>query len=164
MCNLTDICEAQSPCDNGICILLSQPDEYFCNCTGTGFNGPNCSSSGKLRNYTCDIYMIVLTNVTVLTLDMWESETVLLCNEHGIYIVAQYFFLYLAVCGLSCEPGYVLDSSCSMCVLINICEVETPCDNNGECILGSQHDEYTCNCTNTGYTGTNCTGMFCSSV
>ena len=42
MCILADICEAQSPCDNGICILLSQPDEYFCNCTGTGFNGSNC--------------------------------------------------------------------------------------------------------------------------
>ena len=47
ICNLTDICEAQSPCVNGICILLSQPDEYSCNCTGTGFHGPNC---GKLRN------------------------------------------------------------------------------------------------------------------
>ena len=33
MCNL---CESQSSCDNGICTLLSQPDEYFCNCTGTG--------------------------------------------------------------------------------------------------------------------------------
>ena len=42
MCILADICEAQSPCVNGICILLSQPDEYFCNCTGTGFNGSNC--------------------------------------------------------------------------------------------------------------------------
>ena len=73
-------------------------------------------------------------------------------------------FLYLTVCGLSCEPSYVPDSNCSTCVLVNICEAETPCHNNGVCIPGSQYDKYTCNCTNTGYTGTNCTGMFCSSV
>ena len=72
-------------------------------------------------------------------------------------------FLYLTVCSLSCEPGYAPDPSCSICVLINICEAETLCDNNGVCILGSQPDEYICDCTNTGYTGTNCTGMFCSS-
>ena len=74
------------------------------------------------------------------------------------------YFLYLTVCSLSCEPGYAPDPRCSICVLINICEAETPCENNGVCILGSQPDEYTCNCTNTGYTGTNCTGMCCSSV
>ena len=63
------------------------------------------------------------------------------------------------VCDLSCEPGYAVAASCSICVLINICEAVTPCDNNGICILGSQPDEYICNCTNIAYTGTNCTGM-----
>ena len=70
------------------------------------------------------------------------------------------YFLYLTVCGLSCGPGHVPDPNCSICVFINICEAETPCENNGVCILGSQPDEYTCNCTNTGYTGMNCTGMW----
>ena len=87
-----------------------------------------------------NLHLHVLTNV-------------LFCDE--LYIVA-----HPIVCGLSCGSGHVSDPSCSICVLINICEAETPCENNGVCILGSQPDEYTCNCTNTGYTGTNCAGMF----
>ena len=46
--------------------------------------------------------------------------------------------LYLIVCSLFCEPSYAPDPSCSICVLINICEAETPCENSGVCILGSQ--------------------------
>ena len=52
MCNLTDICLAIMPCDNGNCILNSPPDNYTCNCTGTGFMGTNCS--GK---YMCVLYI-----------------------------------------------------------------------------------------------------------
>ena len=53
MCNLNDICLAIMPCDNGgICILNSPPDNYTCNCTGTGFMGTNCS--GK---YMCVLYI-----------------------------------------------------------------------------------------------------------
>ena len=77
------------------------------------------------------------------------------------FVFKRYYFIYPTVCDLSCGPGYVPDPNCSICVLINICKAETPCENNGVCILGSQPDEYTCDCTNTGYTGTNCTGMWC---
>ena len=91
MCNLTDICEAQSPCDNGICILLSQPDEYYCNCTGTGFNGPNCSSSGKLylSMYinTCE-HTLYYTNVASL----YEST---LCTLIMLYVVNIYNILHM---------------------------------------------------------------------
>ena len=76
MCNLTDICEAQSPCVNGICILLSQPDDYFCNCTGTSFIGQNC---GKLKN--------------VCVLNDYKCVYLSICLS--IYHLSIYLFIYL---------------------------------------------------------------------
>ena len=38
------ICEL-SPCQNGgSCTLVSAPSDYICDCTGTGYQGINCST------------------------------------------------------------------------------------------------------------------------
>ena len=42
-CVLTDICVADNPCTNGVCELVSSPDQYTCDCTGTNYMGTNCS-------------------------------------------------------------------------------------------------------------------------
>ena len=73
--------------------------------------------------------------------------------------ICLYLSLYDAACGLTCGSGYMLNSTECICNLVDICLAETPCDNNGICILGSLPDEYTCNCINTGYIGINCSGM-----
>ncbi len=44
-CVLTDICVADNPCTNGVCELVSSPDQYTCNCTGTNYMGTLCSSN-----------------------------------------------------------------------------------------------------------------------
>ena len=47
VCNLTDICLADNPCQNeGVCTLNSEPDDYMCNCTKTNYIGTNCT--GKI--------------------------------------------------------------------------------------------------------------------
>ena len=96
---------------------------------------------------------------------MANEQNGYLCSKYGsvfIYVYQLtwllYYVLYIA-CSLLCEAGYEVNPNCSKCNLTNICEAEIPCQNNGICILGSQPDNYTCNCTNTGYVGTNCTGM-----
>ena len=75
------------------------------------------------------------------------------------YHIFTHFYLFThwtLILSLGCP----INNTCEpLCGLEIIGEAETPCDNNGVCILGSQPDEYTCDCTNTGYTGTNCTGM-----
>ena len=44
-CSLSDICQL-SPCQNeGSCTLVSAPSDYTCDCTGTGYQGINCSVS-----------------------------------------------------------------------------------------------------------------------
>ena len=47
-CNLTDICLAEQPCQNGgVCALVSPAvSDYYCNCAAN-FNGTNCT--GKLK-------------------------------------------------------------------------------------------------------------------
>ncbi|XP_019862777.1 PREDICTED: uncharacterized protein LOC109591471 [Amphimedon queenslandica] len=43
-CSLSNICEL-SPCQNGgSCTLVSAPSNYSCDCTGTGYQGLNCST------------------------------------------------------------------------------------------------------------------------
>ena len=43
-CVFSDICERDMPCQNGgICMLVSAPDNYTCNCTGTRYVGVNCT-------------------------------------------------------------------------------------------------------------------------
>ena len=41
-CVLVNICQADNPCTNGVCELIS-PDQYTCDCTGTNYIGTNCS-------------------------------------------------------------------------------------------------------------------------
>ena len=42
-CSLSNICEL-SPCQNGgSCTLVSAPSSYTCDCTGTGYQGINCT-------------------------------------------------------------------------------------------------------------------------
>ena len=58
-CDLTDICQADNPCANhAICTLVSSPDQYTCDCTGTNFMGTNCL--GEL----CIIDHIITTIIT----------------------------------------------------------------------------------------------------
>ena len=51
-CILNDTCTAGNPCQNGgTCTLLSSPDSYTCNCTGTGYTGVNCNSTFNIIVY-----------------------------------------------------------------------------------------------------------------
>ena len=66
--------------------------------------------------------------------------------------------LYYIECVYTCGPGEVANPACNGCSLIDICLRDKPCQNGGSCILLSPPDNYTCNCSGTGYMGTNCTG------
>ena len=57
-CDLSDICLADNPCANGVCTLVSAPDQYTCDCTGTNYMGTNCL--GEL----CIIDLIITTIIT----------------------------------------------------------------------------------------------------
>ena len=53
---LSSICQL-SPCQNGgNCTLVSAPFNYTCNCTGTGYQGINCSGC----KYACVTVVFVL--------------------------------------------------------------------------------------------------------
>ena len=58
-----------------------------------------------------------------------------------------------------CADGYVFNSTLCSCVLTDICVAYNPCT-NGVCELVNSTDNYTCNCTGTIYTGTNCSGVY----
>ena len=83
MCNLTDSCLAFTPCENGNCILNS-PDNYTCNCTGTGFMGTNCS--GK---YMCVLYISTVLYMYMCVLCMMYISTVHVhvhvCTVYDVY-------------------------------------------------------------------------------
>ena len=66
--------------------------------------------------------------------------------------------LYYTVCNYTCGPGEAANATCNGCNLIDICQRDIPCQNGGSCILLSAPNNYTCNCSGTGYNGTNCTG------
>ena len=68
------------------------------------------------------------------------------------------YFFSIAACGVVCDPGYTLNSSLCSCILTDTCVANTPCANNGTCLLGSSPDKYTCDCTGTGFVGANCSG------
>ena len=55
-----------------------------------------------------------------------------------------------------CGHGEELNSDCNGCILTNICLRDHPCRNGGRCIIGSVPNKYTCDCSNTGYTGKIC--------
>ncbi|XP_019849533.1 PREDICTED: deleted in malignant brain tumors 1 protein-like, partial [Amphimedon queenslandica] len=44
-------------------------------------------------------------------------------------------------------------------LVAQVCYNDSPCMNGGECIQYSPADNYTCNCTGTGYEGVNCTEL-----
>ncbi len=45
-CKLSNICVADNPCtNNGACELVSSPDQYTCDCTGTNYMGTLCSGN-----------------------------------------------------------------------------------------------------------------------
>ena len=53
-----------------------------------------------------------------------------------------------------CGPYEIIhNNSCQSAT----CLQDQPCQNGGVCIIGSSPDQYTCNCTGTGYQGVNCT-------
>ena len=66
--------------------------------------------------------------------------------------------LYYIVCNYICGPGEVANATCNGCNLTDICLRDKPCQNGGSCILLSAPDNYICDCSGTGYMGTNCTG------
>ena len=68
------------------------------------------------------------------------------------------YYTFSVDCSFVCEEGFVPSSDCAACQVDNICLADNPCD-NGECMLGSSPNEYTCNCTGTNYMGTNCSGI-----
>ena len=70
------------------------------------------------------------------------------------------FFLHIVVCNYTCGPGEVANATCNGCNLTDICLRDMPCQNGGSCILLSPPGNYTCDCSGTGYVGTNCTSKF----
>ena len=64
--------------------------------------------------------------------------------------------LYYIVCNYTCSPGEAANATCNGCDLTDICLQDIPCQNGGSCILLSAPDNYTCDCSGTGYIGTNC--------
>ena len=68
------------------------------------------------------------------------------------------FTIHLIDCSLTCSAGYTVNSNCTDCDFTSICDRDTPCMNGGQCIQYSPPNNYTCNCTGTGYQGVNCTG------
>ena len=70
--------------------------------------------------------------------------------------------LYYTVCNYTCGPGEVVNATCNGCNLTDICLRDMPCQNGGSCILLSVPDNYTCNCSGTGYMGTYCNGKLLS--
>ena len=72
------------------------------------------------------------------------------------YDTYNYIGFILDSCNLTCSLGERVNSTCSGCILIDICSRNTPCKNGGNCTLGSVPDEYICDCSGTGYTGKNC--------
>ena len=99
---------------------------------------------------------------TVLMITLW------LMNRTTILVVRVLSFsaselsieiLFWLACGLTCDPGFTLNSDTCSCVLTDVCMTQpSPCNNGGNCTLNSAPDNFTCDCTGTGFTGVNCTG------
>ena len=66
--------------------------------------------------------------------------------------------LYYIDRNYTCGPGEFVNTTCIGCDLTDICLRDMACQNGGSCILLSAPDNYTCNCSGTGYISTNCTG------
>ena len=56
---------------------------------------------------------------------------------------------------MKCESGYLDTKDCTC---LDICKDQDPCQNGGVCVLLDVPDQYRCECENTSFTGTNCSG------
>uniref|UniRef100_A0A1X7VDY2 EGF-like domain-containing protein n=1 Tax=Amphimedon queenslandica TaxID=400682 RepID=A0A1X7VDY2_AMPQE len=79
------------------------------------------------------------------------------CSSSGPNYVATESNNFTCTCNLTCSDGYTVNSNCTDCDSTSICDKDSPCMNGGECIQYSPPDNYTCDCTGTGYQGVNCT-------
>ncbi len=127
-CELSNICEALTPCENGgSCVLDSMPDQFSCSCLNS--YDPNTNCSGKNIHYTAEVQTLAF-----------------------IFIIPE--------CALNCQIGFVPDSNCFECILNDACEAFTPCENGGTCILDAVPDQFSCDCTNSYDSYTNCSGKY----
>uniref|UniRef100_A0A1X7SIJ7 EGF-like domain-containing protein n=1 Tax=Amphimedon queenslandica TaxID=400682 RepID=A0A1X7SIJ7_AMPQE len=81
------------------------------------------------------------------------------CTSSGPNYVATESNNFTCTCNLTCSASYTVNSNCTGCDSTSICDADSPCMNGGQCIQYSPPDNYTCNCTDTGYEGVNCTVM-----
>ena len=134
-CEFTDGCEAAGqPCQNeGNCVSdLSAPPYYSCQC-GAARTGQNCESE-------CVCMQVYL---------------------HGFYIFLNILGIACSthtVCNISCNPGYMRNTTNCSCELTDGCEAAgQPCQNGGKCVSDlSAPPYYSCQC-GAGRTGQNCT-------
>ena len=114
------------------------------------------------------VYHLLMTVVHFLVLIICVLHhvqlTMLLVLIRTLHVVSTLIYvyntliLYYIECDYTCGPGEVANPACNGCNLIDICLRDKPCQNGGSCILLSSPDNYICNCSGTGYMGTNCTG------
>ncbi|XP_019857210.1 PREDICTED: major surface trophozoite antigen 11-like isoform X1 [Amphimedon queenslandica] len=84
-------------------------------------------------------------------------------SSSGPNYVATEINNFTCTCNLTCSAGYTVNSDCTGCDFTSICDKDTPCMNGGQCIQYSPPDNYTCNCTGTGYEEElNCTDLILS--
>ena len=83
------------------------------------------------------------------------------CSKLSIIIII--IIIILLACNLTCPAGHIVNTtSCNECIFTSICDRDSPCHNGGNCIQYLPATNYTCNCTDTGYKGVNCTGEYLS--
>ncbi|XP_019852935.1 PREDICTED: neurogenic locus Notch protein-like isoform X2 [Amphimedon queenslandica] len=81
------------------------------------------------------------------------------CSSFGVGYVASEDTDYKCICNLTCALGHSPNSNCTECIFNDICDISNPCLNGGECTSFSGMNNYTCNCTGTGYQGMNCSDI-----
>ena len=87
-----------------------------------------------------------------------NANTNFTCGKLKLIYRVNTLILYYIQCDYTCGTGEVANATCNGCNLIDICLRDKPCQNGELCILLSYPDNYSCNCSGTGYMGTNCTG------
>uniref|UniRef100_A0A1X7UQF5 EGF-like domain-containing protein n=1 Tax=Amphimedon queenslandica TaxID=400682 RepID=A0A1X7UQF5_AMPQE len=81
------------------------------------------------------------------------------CSSFGVDYAASEDTDYKCICNLTCALGHSPNSNCTECIFNDICDISNPCLNGGECTSFSGMNNYTCNCTGTGYHGMNCSDI-----
>ena len=117
---------------SGDCCLSFTVNGQYDGSTDCSSSGPNYVAT-ESNNFTCSKY-------------------------YNYYYYYYYYYILLLACNLTCPAGYTVNSNCIDCDFTSICDRDSPCMNGGQCIQYSPPDNYTCNCTGTGYQGVNCTG------